>query len=178
MRQFQSLAGVGLFVFDPDGFAVSLARRTAAMCGVTNARVFTRADEVLEALESGRQPGALVVDWRPPAPEGLDLCRAVRRRATSPAPFLPILLLSTQGTRPCVSAARDAGVDEFLVRPFSRRDFEERLRAAVYHRRNFIDVPTYFGPDRRTGGMAEMLAAERRNAVPLYIDPDTGRSRV
>lgn len=78
-------------------------------------------------------------------------------------------------TRPHVVAARDVGVDEFLAAPFTPKALSERLIAVAAHRRGFVDLPTYYGPDRRRGAMANFLGANRRGGKSQLINPKTGQ---
>ena len=48
-----------------------------------------------------------------------------------------------------VTEARDAGVNEFLIKPFSVDGLKRRIIATVNNPRDFIEVESYFGPDRR-----------------------------
>ena len=48
-----------------------------------------------------------------------------------------------------VTEARDVGVSEFLTRPFSVDSLRSRVAAIINNSRAFIQVESYFGPDRR-----------------------------
>jgi two-component system chemotaxis response regulator CheY len=61
----------------------------------------------------------------------------------------PIILVTGYSARPRVEEARDAGVTEFLVKPFTATDLTRRLQHVINNPRNFIDYNGYFGPDRR-----------------------------
>ena len=45
--------------------------------------------------------------------------------------------------------ARDAGVTEFLVKPFTAKDMYLRIEALIEKPRRFVDAENFFGPDRR-----------------------------
>jgi DNA-binding response OmpR family regulator len=94
--------------------------------------------------------------------DGLDLVRRIRRGADSPTPFMPILMLTGSAELPTVAAARDAGVNEFLVKPFTVTALYERLAAIVHRPRPFISTETYLGPDRRRRADPDYAGAERR----------------
>ena len=59
-----------------------------------------------------------------------------------------------------VTAARDAGITEFLAKPISAKALYHRIVNVVANPRPFIKTKTYFGPDRR------------RNVNPNYIGPE------
>ena len=45
--------------------------------------------------------------------------------------------------------ARDAGITEFLVKPFNTRDLYKRLYQIIEKPRQFVRCEEFFGPDRR-----------------------------
>ncbi len=45
--------------------------------------------------------------------------------------------------------ARDAGVTEFLVKPFTAHDLARRIAHVINKPRDFIETQDFFGPDRR-----------------------------
>ncbi|WP_374472433.1 PleD family two-component system response regulator [Phenylobacterium sp.] len=61
----------------------------------------------------------------------------------------PVILLTGQATAAAILAARDAGVHEFLRRPFTVKDLVKRLEAVTLYRRDWVEAVAYVGPDRR-----------------------------
>jgi hypothetical protein len=61
-----------------------------------------------------------------------------------------------------VLAARDAGVTEFLVKPFTVTGLLRRIEALIFQARPFVRSPTYFGPDRRRRADPNYRGVERR----------------
>ena len=49
----------------------------------------------------------------------------------------------------CPSSARDAGVNEFVAKPFSPDIIFKRIQKIIESQRQFVYTPTYFGPNRR-----------------------------
>ena len=49
----------------------------------------------------------------------------------------------------CLTTARDAGVNEFVAKPFSPDIVFKRIQKLIESPRQFVYTPTYFGPDRR-----------------------------
>ncbi|WP_259782507.1 response regulator [Aestuariispira ectoiniformans] len=91
----------------------------------------------------------IISDMFMPVVDGNMLLRWVRLSAKSPDRFLPFIMCSAAADRDVIIKARDAGVDEFLAKPFSANAMAQRLVAVVEHGRPYIYCPTYFGPDRR-----------------------------
>jgi len=85
----------------------------------------------LEAWEEfDREPVRLIVsDWKMPRLDGLGLCEKVRDRKKTLYTYF--ILLTAQDTRPeNYRLATNAGVDDFLTKPFDRSTIEMRLRVA------------------------------------------------
>jgi two-component system, chemotaxis family, chemotaxis protein CheY len=62
-----------------------------------------------------------------------------------------------------VREARDAGCNEFVVKPFAARTLYAKIRTIVENPRPFVEVPDgYFGPDRRRRNTP--VQEERRKA--------------
>jgi DNA-binding response OmpR family regulator len=85
----------------------------------------------LEAWEIfDRDPVRLVVsDWKMPGLDGLGLCQKIRDRKRTLYTYF--ILLTAQDTKPeNYKQATEAGVDDFLTKPFDRPTIEMRLRVA------------------------------------------------
>lgn len=91
----------------------------------------------------------LICDWKMQPIDGIALVRWLRDPAVSPAPELPILMLTCYTDRARVCEARDAGVTEFMAKPFSPEGLYQRIRAIVEQPRPFVQAKAFFGPDRR-----------------------------
>jgi putative two-component system response regulator len=83
--------------------------------------------EALEAIRSG-QFQLVVSDWEMPGLSGIELCREIRRRASSSYTYF-ILLTARRGTPSLVEALR-AGADEFLTKPVDPDELALRLSVA------------------------------------------------
>ncbi len=165
-------------LLDDDEFNVKLVRTAVTMCGIRNFEVISNARSAMFALKARQAPDIMMINWKEPLAEAISFCKAIRDRESSPAPFLAIVVLSQQATRERVMQARDAGVDEFLAAPFSPKSMQGRIDSILFHRRGFVQVPGFFGPDRRRGAIAEMLGVDRRSDPSELIDPRTGETYI
>lgn len=76
--------------------------------------------------ESG--PGVVFLDARMPAPDGYEVCRTIRSEtATDTGPY--VTMLTASGRDDDRQRATEAGVDEFLTKPFSPSRLSARLSA-------------------------------------------------
>jgi DNA-binding response OmpR family regulator len=71
----------------------------------------------------------LLLDWKMPGMNGLDLCRKIRENP--PSPNIKIVLCSGHGTPDDVDQVLLAGADEYLNKPFSIVQLVARIKAAL-----------------------------------------------
>jgi DNA-binding response OmpR family regulator len=58
-------------------------------------------------------------------------------------------MVTATATANAILAARDAGVHEFLRKPYTAKDLLRRLEAVTLRPRDWIEAVQYVGPDRR-----------------------------
>ena len=100
---------------------------------------------------------------------GIELTKLIRTSENSVNPFVPVILMSAYADRHTVMQARDAGVNEFLVKPLSARALHQRIVSVVLNPRSFIKTGQYFGPDRRRIGSADYEGLEKRKGFIARI---------
>jgi two-component system chemotaxis response regulator CheY len=100
-------------------------------------------------LRQGRTD-VLITEWDLQAEQnGMDLVSWIRNDAGSPNRLLPVIMMTANSEIEYVVRARDAGVNEFVAKPYTVQSFYTRLAAAIARPRQFVRVDGYFGPDRR-----------------------------
>jgi hypothetical protein len=103
-----------------------------------------------------------------PGLSGIGLAQRIRQeiRSKNPRfnPSIPIIMITSFGTKKCLMAARDAGVDEFLAKPFTTLAVAERIDSAINMQRSFIVSDNYIGPCRRRKVDPATLSPEARAA--------------
>lgn len=82
----------------------------------------------LRILEGENPPAILLIDWMMPKMDGLEVCRRVRARAGQP--FIYILLLTAKNHKEELATAMEAGVDEYVIKPFEPDELRARLAVA------------------------------------------------
>ncbi len=119
-----------------------------------------------EAYETFRKenPDIVVADWHMVPVSGIELVDTIRTSHDSPNKTVPIIMMTGYSALPRVSEARDRGVTEFLVKPFSANDLARRIAYVINQPRDFIDSPEYFGPDRRRRKLENFKGPHRRKA--------------
>jgi len=108
-----------------------------------------------EALEILRQFPAdiALVDFNMSPIDGVEFTRMLRNASDSSNPYLPVVMITGHSERSRVVEARDAGVNEFVVKPLTARALLSRLDSVIMRPRPYIRcLGGYFGPDRRRKG--------------------------
>lgn len=116
--------------------------------GIRNTFTATSGDRGFEVFRK-ESPDIVISDWHMEPVDGIELTRMIRRDPLSPNRMAPVILVTGFSAVGRISTARDAGVTEFMVKPFSANDLAKRLAYVINKPRDFIDAPEYFGPDRR-----------------------------
>lgn len=73
----------------------------------------------------------IVTDWEMTRLDGLTFVNLVRGSHQSPRPDVPILMLTGHARLDRVRQAREAGIDGFVVKPFSARTLLEKILAVT-----------------------------------------------
>ena len=69
--------------------------------------------------------GFIVTDWNMPVMSGLEFARAVR--ATPCGQAVPILMVTTRGAREDIVTAVEAGVNNYILKPFTPSVLKEKI---------------------------------------------------
>jgi len=85
----------------------------------------TTGSEALAIVERS-QFSLVVLDVNMPAPNGLEVCKAMRRRSN-----VPVLMLSARDREEDLLSALEAGADSYITKPFSARTLVARAHALV-----------------------------------------------
>ena len=76
-----------------------------------------------------RLPDLILLDWMLPGTSGLELARRLRREDLTRE--IPIIMLTARGEEDDRVLGLDAGVDDYIVKPFSTRELIARIRAVL-----------------------------------------------
>ena len=80
----------------------------------------------------------IILDLRLPGPDGLEICRAVRRDR----PYQPVLMLTSKSSELDRVLGLETGADDYLTKPFSVLELVARVRAIFRRIENMQQAPS------------------------------------
>ena len=101
------------------------------------------AETALERLQ-GPPPKLLIIDWRLPGMSGVDLVRRLRRDPVTSE--LPLIMLTARGEESDKLTGFDAGIDDYVIKPFSPRELIARVKSLLRRTGNSADGKITAGP--------------------------------
>ncbi len=157
-----ALRELSFLIVDSDPDTRDLLRDMMNGVGLTQVQEAFSTDHALTGLQR-EVPDAVLVAMRNEPMDALDFTRAVRRgEAGQAAAPVPILFTASSVDRDQVEQARDAGVTEFLVWPFSAKQLLARLETLIKNPRPFVETEDFAGPDRRRHAGGGFSGPDRR----------------
>lgn len=128
------------------------------------------------------KPDLVITDWMMRPVDGISLTRKIRNDPDSPNQFAPIILMTGFTEQRRVMQARDAGITEFLVKPFNARDLYRRMAQIIEKPRQFVRSEDFFGPDRRRKARDDYTGPKRREGddernIAIEIHSSAGTER-
>lgn len=144
----EALGKVSVLTVDDDPQIARLVKAALNIFGFGNIHSEYSAESALEVLRT--QPFHFIIsDWQMKGMSGIEFVTHVRRSQNSPNRFIPIIMLTGKASRDDVQIARDAGVTEFIAKPFSIKELKRKIIEVIQNPRPFIVTKNYIGPDRR-----------------------------
>jgi DNA-binding response OmpR family regulator len=106
-------------------------------------------------LATSEQWALVILDLRLPGPDGLEICRAIRRNRA----YQPVLMLTSMSSELDRVLGLETGADDYLTKPFSVLELVARVRAIFRRIDNMQKAPADAGSESAV------------NAGKIHIDP-------
>lgn len=170
------LAQVRVLLADRDLRTAKLVYKILFSFGFRAIEMVNSGDEALDRLKS--MPFDLIItEWNMTPVDGVMLVKGIRaaRDDNRIRRDIPIIMLTAHAEQHNVEAARDAGINEFLVKPFSAKTMSQRIIQLIDMPRPFIEVNGYSGPCRRRKvelpeGMQDRRVRAPRETLPPNME--------
>jgi CheY-like chemotaxis protein len=161
-----------VLIVDPTPASVKLL--SELMRQISRGQIWTAAtDQRAMQIAQVYDPQIIFVEHSAPGLDGARLARAIRR-SEFVCRKAPILMVTGVATAQTILGARDAGVHEFLRKPFTIKDLLRRLDAVALHSRDWVEAVQYVGPDRRRFNSGD-YAGPRKRKSDARRTPDQAR---
>lgn len=154
---------VSVVVADADHKIAILIRKLLIAIGCRRVYIVHDGLDVIELMKE-ETIDIVITDWSMKSMGGIDLAIYLRQSLDSPNRTIPIIMLTAQNERHNIELARNSGITEYVIKPFSAKTLLERIYAVVEDPRGFIICKSFVGPDRR-----------RVSSMTLPPDPDEPR---
>ncbi len=161
------LASVRVLIADRDQRTAMLVQRILFAFGLRSIELTTNGETALELLRT-KPFDFIITEWNMHPFDGIALVKAIRtaRDDKRIRRDIPIIMLTAQAELENVQAARDAGITEFVAKPFSAATISSRIIQIIDNPRSFVESPGYVGPCRRRRGAPPPGMQERRGRTP------------
>lgn len=179
------LARVHVLIIDNDANIVALMRQVLTTLGFSNVHGALDGFQAVQVMRK-QKIDLIITDWElrpitertlgsiPANPiihdgnweqvpkDGSCFVRFLRGAKASPNPYLPIIMMTSEVLRNHVEYARDAGVDEILLKPVSAESLCRRIATVMERPQPFVTSRLYKGPCRRRQRQLPPDNTERR----------------
>jgi len=118
-----------LLVVDDSSTMRRIIKNTLSRLGYENVLEGEDGVQGWNVLNENADMGMLITDWNMPEMNGLELVKKVR--ADARFADLPIIMVTTEGGKTEVITALKAGVNNYIVKPFTPQVLKEKLAAVL-----------------------------------------------
>jgi two-component system chemotaxis response regulator CheY len=105
-----------------------IIKNLLAELGFTNVSEASDGSEALKRIP-GNRPGLIVSDWNMEPMTGLQLLQAVR--ASKESADIPFIMVTAESKTDNVIAAKNAGVNNYIVKPFNAETLRGKMSAVL-----------------------------------------------
>ena len=153
---------VKVLVVDDDRAISNLVKNVLINLGFGTVIVVHNAPEGLQVLEKNAID-LVITDWEMEPMTGVEMTQRIRK-FDSPKRFLPVIMLTGHSERSEIELARDCGITEYLIKPFTAKTLCSRIMMVIESPRSFILSKGYKGPSRRRRNQAPPSGQNRRKS--------------
>ena len=111
-----------VLVADDSSTMRKIILRSLTAVGVTNVVEAADGDEAVSMFDAG-QFDVVLTDWNMPGKSGREVVQEIRAKNKD----VPIVMVTTEAEKSSVVEAIQAGVSDYLVKPFTAKTLREKL---------------------------------------------------
>jgi len=113
------------------------------------------------SLVDDLEPQLILCEYKTARIDGIGFTKELRRGGGK-CKQVPVIMVMADLTSTQLTEPRNAGVHEMMCKPFAWQDLLKRLQNVLFKPRDWIEVATYTGPDRRRFNTGEYSGAKKR----------------
>lgn len=110
-------------VVDDSGVMRKIISRALGELGIKDVVEAPDGQHALDLFGDGSDFDLVITDWNMPVMNGLELVQAIRAAGHT----LPIMMVTTRAERGNVLEAIQAGISDYIIKPFEREMLQEKL---------------------------------------------------
>ncbi len=111
-----------VLIADDSAMMRTIIGRSVQASGVTDIVQAADGEEAVQLFESN-EIDFVITDWNMPGKTGIEVLRAIREKKAD----LPVIMITTEADRAKVMEAIQAGVTDYLAKPFTPEQLIEKL---------------------------------------------------
>lgn len=144
--------------------------------GYNNIHQAANGQEALKQLGNIASINAVITDWNMPVMTGIDLLRAIR--ADDKYKNLPVLMITAEIARHQVQEAAEAGVSDFLVKPFTTGALQGKIDKMLENLRHGVVNGLKLQQESvDLGGIGALIAKPIAKTIPQAKAPPQATSQ-
>ena len=151
-----------VLIIDANPYAAKLMSELVKEMGARQTAYCSDTERAIEVC-TDFEPQLIFTEFLVEKVDGLDFTKRLRR-ARITARKAPVIMVTAEATPNSIGGARNAGVHEFLRKPFTAGDLFRRVENVALKPRPWIEAEMYVGPDRRRFNSGEYAGSRKRRA--------------
>jgi two-component system chemotaxis response regulator CheY len=135
-----NLRKITILIVDPNEFARTFIRSICRNLHFGNILATGNTTEAFDMLRANKVQ-LVVCDWELQPQSSIDFVKKIRLCDQLPNSDVPVIILTSTGSPDAIVAARDAGVDDYLMRPIVMRRLLDSFVSVLCMPRVYRAVP-------------------------------------
>jgi CheY-like chemotaxis protein len=176
------LSQMNALVVDTDPYATEMLARIMRGFGLKNHSSAFSGEEAIQAVAE-KKPDLVLVESRLPDMTGSDVIKRIRREENPLIRHMPLIIMTGHTVMADIEMARNSGANIVIKKPVSAAILFDRILWAASTDRDFIETPSYAGPDRRFKSLGPPNGIGRRSTdlsaeVGAASEPNLDQSEI
>lgn len=121
---------MNILIVDDYNTMLRIVKNLLKQLGFNNVDEATDGSMALEKVK-GKQYGLVISDWNMEPMTGIELLRSIRGSAGASYQNVPFIMVTAESKTENVVAAKQAGVNNYIVKPFNAETLKTKMSAVL-----------------------------------------------